>query len=154
MEIRFYDQACNSDLKFAVVAARMGNQWLLCRHQDRDTWEFPGGHREPDEDIYETARRELWEETGITDCQLEPVAAYGIFQEGEEPSFGALFFAEVRELGERPSGFEIAENRCMDCIPENMTYPEIQPTLLEQVLTWLEEGNFRSEEEDLMEFIF
>ena len=46
MEIRFYDQALDSDLKFAVVAARVGSQWLLCRHQDRTTWEFPGGHRE------------------------------------------------------------------------------------------------------------
>ena len=154
MEIRFYDQALDSDLKFAVVAARVGSQWLLCRHQDRTTWEFPGGHRETGESIHDTARRELWEETGITDCQLEPVAAYGLFQEGEEPSFGALFFAEVRELGARPAGFEIAENRCMDSLPTEMTYPEIQPALMEQIQAWLAGGNFRSEEEDLMELIF
>ena len=154
MEIRFYDQALDSDLKFAVVAARVGSRWLLCRHQDRSTWEFPGGHRETGEDIYSAALRELWEETGVTECQLEPVAAYGLFQEGEEPSFGALFFAEVRELGERPSGFEIAENRCMDGLPEEMTYPEIQPALMGQVQAWLAVGGFRSEEEDLMELLF
>ena len=154
MEIRFYDQALDSDLKFAVVAARVGSRWLLCRHQDRSTWEFPGGHRETGEDIYSAALRELWEETGVTECQLEPVAAYGLFQEGEEPSFGALFFAEVRELGERPSGFEIAEDRCVGGLPEEMTDPEIQPALMGQVQAWLAGGGFRSEEEDLMELLF
>ena len=96
----------------------------------------------------------MYKRQGITDCQLEPVAAYGLFQEGEEPSFGALFFAEVRELGARPAGFEIAENRCMDSLPTEMTYPEIQPALMEQIQAWLAGGNFRSEEEDLMELIF
>ena len=154
MEIRFYDQALDRDLSIVVVAARMGEEWLLCRHRERSTWEFPGGHREPGEDVYETARRELWEETGVTDCQLEPVTAYGLFQEGEAPIFGALFFAQIREKGPRPEGFEIGEDRCMGELPEELTYPEIQPALMEQVQGWLEEGNFRSEEEDLMELLF
>jgi len=37
---------------------------VFCKHKDRDTFEFPGGHREKDEKIEETAKRELWEETG------------------------------------------------------------------------------------------
>lgn len=153
MEIRFFDEALDRDLKVAVIAARVGEQWLLCRHRERDTWEFPGGHREAGEDIYDTARRELWEETGVTDCQLEPVAAYGVFQEGEDPSYGALFFAQVRELGERPLESEIVENRRMSALPEGLTYPEIQPALLEQVTAWLAEGNFRSEEDNLFELL-
>ena len=95
MKIKFYDQALDSDLTYAVVCARAGEKWLLCRHRERQSWELPGGHREPGEDIHETAARELREETGVTECQMEPVAAYGVFREGEDPSFGALFFADV-----------------------------------------------------------
>ena len=38
MEIRFYDQALDSDLKVAVVAARPDGKWLLRRHRERATW--------------------------------------------------------------------------------------------------------------------
>ena len=43
MEIRFYDQALDSDLKRVVVCARAGEKWLLCRRGDRQTH-----HREAD----------------------------------------------------------------------------------------------------------
>lgn len=151
MKLRFYDEALDSDLKFAVIAARVGDQWLMCRHRERDTWELPGGRREPGEDIHTTARRELWEETGAADFQLEAVSAYGVFQDGEEPFYGALFFAEVGELGPLPAGSEIGETRLVAGLPEAMTYPELQPGLLEQVRMWLAEGNFHPEEEDIFD---
>ncbi|HIV24166.1 MAG TPA: NUDIX domain-containing protein, partial [Candidatus Merdiplasma excrementigallinarum] len=72
-KICFYDKAEDALLKFAVIIARMEGKWVLCRHKDRNTWEFPGGHREEGESILETARRELYEETGATDFQIEPV---------------------------------------------------------------------------------
>ena len=62
--VRFHEHADDSLLRFAVICARYQNQWLLVRHRERRTWECPGGHREPGEDIDATARRELWEETG------------------------------------------------------------------------------------------
>ena len=52
-------------LKYAVIMAEEDGRWLICRHKERTTWEIPGGHREADERIEETARRELYEETGI-----------------------------------------------------------------------------------------
>ena len=52
--------------------------------------------------------------------------------------------AEVR-------GSEIAENRLMEGLPEHMTYPDIQPVLLQRVQQWLEEGNYRPLLEDLFE---
>ena len=73
VEVKFFDQALDSDLTFAVIAARYEDRWLLCRHRDRQTWEMPGGHREPGESIYQTAQRELLEETGVAECQLEAV---------------------------------------------------------------------------------
>ena len=101
MEIRFYDQALDSDLKVAVVAARADGKWLLCRHRERATWEFPGGHRETGEDVHETARRELWEETGAQKYELFPVSLYSVTGQGVE-TFGMLYFAQVQELGPLP----------------------------------------------------
>lgn len=151
-QVRFFDQARNEDLKFAVIAARMDGKWLLCRHKERATWEFPGGHREEGENIHDTARRELWEETGAHDFQLEPVSAYAVDTDGET-SYGALFFAQVRELGERPAQFEIGENRLFDALPGELTYPEIIPALMDYIQRWLEEDNFRDEIDDIFELM-
>ncbi|MFR7445451.1 MAG: NUDIX domain-containing protein [Sellimonas intestinalis] len=43
-----------------------------------ETYEVPGGHREAGETIDETARRELYEETGATDFDLFPVCVYSV----------------------------------------------------------------------------
>ena len=66
VEVRFYDKEKVDDalLKFAVIIARSNGKWVFCKHKDRSTYEIPGGHREPGEAIIETARRELYEETG------------------------------------------------------------------------------------------
>ena len=154
VEVKFFDQALDSDLTFAVIAARYEDRWLLCRHRDRQTWEMPGGHREPGESIYQTAQRELLEETGVAECQLEAVSAYGVYTEDGQRTYGGLFFAEGEELGRRPEGSEIAENRLMEGLPEHMTYPDIQPVLLQRVQQWLEEGNYRPLLEDLFEQLY
>ena len=101
-KICFYDKAEDALLKFAVIIARMEGKWVLCRHKDRNTWEFPGGHREEGESILETARRELYEETGATDFQIEPVGIYSV--EGDYPinrefggkTYGMLYCAQIR----------------------------------------------------------
>ena len=42
---------------------------MFCKHRDRDTHEVPGGHREDGEEILETVKRELKEETGAAVLQ-------------------------------------------------------------------------------------
>lgn len=64
MKVNFYDSINDSMLKFAVIIARHNGKWVFCKHKERNTWEAPGGHREDGEDILETAKRELYEETG------------------------------------------------------------------------------------------
>ena len=127
--VRFSQSAADELLRFAVIVARMDGQWLFCRHQARDTYECPGGHREPNETIEQTARRELYEETGATDYTLAPVCVYSVTKNGVE-TFGMLYRAEVRALGELPADFEMAEVRRFDALPSSWTYPEIQPLLL------------------------
>ena len=154
MEIRFYDQALDRDLTAAVVAARAGEDWILCRRRGQEGWALPAAPRREGESIYDTALRALWEGAGVTDCQLEPVTAYGLFQEGEAQGFGGLFFAEIRTLEEGPKSPEVEALRRADRLPEELAEPELHPALMEQVQSWLAAGNFRAEEDDLMELLF
>ncbi len=64
MQVRFYETAADEKLRFAVIIAHSGPDLFFCRHKDRNTYEIPGGHREPGERIEACARRELEEETG------------------------------------------------------------------------------------------
>lgn len=75
--------------------ARFNGRWIFAKHKERSTWEIPGGRREPDEPITETARRELYEETGAADFMLTPVRIYGVHRGEERESFGGLFLGRV-----------------------------------------------------------
>ncbi|MCI9059390.1 MAG: NUDIX domain-containing protein, partial [Lachnospiraceae bacterium] len=48
------------------IFAKTQNKYVFCKHRDRDSWEVPGGHRENGENIMDTAKRELYEETGVS----------------------------------------------------------------------------------------
>jgi 8-oxo-dGTP diphosphatase len=137
----------NDQLKFAVIAARYRGQWIFCRHKLRDTYEIPGGHREPGEDINDTARRELQEETGAADFALAPVCVYSVTRDGVK-TYGKLFFAEVNALGELPKEMEIKEIIVADNLPEKLTYPAIQPYLFERVREGLADRADRAERAD------
>ncbi len=57
---------------FGVVPVRRWNgdwEFFLVQHH-LGHWSFPKGHQEPGENGEQTARRELAEETGITDVEL------------------------------------------------------------------------------------
>ena len=129
--VTFYPAGHISDsrLVYAVIAARYEDQWVFCRHKDRQTWEIPGGHRETGECIEEAAARELWEETGAIEAKITPVC---IYQVNQEERCGMLFFARIKELGQLPVESEIRECRLFHSLPENLTYPGIQPQLFEK----------------------
>ena len=46
-EVRFYLEADDRLLKFAVIVARYQGQWVFCKHRKRNTYEGAGGHRDP-----------------------------------------------------------------------------------------------------------
>lgn len=122
---------------FAVIAAKYQGKWVFCKHKERDTLEFPGGHWEKGERIEETARRELYEETGAREYTLTPVADYGVRREGEaEISWGRFFFAEITAFGDLPE-YEIEKIVITEELPEAWTYPQIQPRLFKRLNEWL-----------------
>ncbi len=134
MEVKFYDSVDDSLLKFAVIISKHNGKWVLCKHKERSTYEVPGGHREKGEDIFETAKRELYEETGATDFEIKPVCVYSVTApdnfDGQE-TFGMLYFADIKEF-EIELHSEIEKIEFFDELPTNWTYPLIQPKLLKE----------------------
>ena len=103
LEVKFYDTVDDSLLKFAVIISQSNGKWVFCKHKERDTYEAPGGHREAGEDILETAKRELQEETGAIRFDINPICVYSVtgknsVNETGEETFGLLCFAEIREF--------------------------------------------------------
>lgn len=133
-------------VKYSVIAARFQGKWVYCKHRERDTLEIPGGHREKGETPEQAARRELYEETGAERFSLAPVCAYSVReQRGAETSetFGMLYFAEIDRLGPMPD-FEMERVELCGGLPERLTYPLIQPKLLERVKLFLSERRKQS----------
>ena len=138
LEVKFYDSIDDSLLKFAVIISQSNGKWVFCKHKERDTFEVPGGHREAGENILETAKRELQEETGAIKFDIKPVCVYSVIGKtrvndtGEE-SFGGLYFAEISEFAKELHS-EMEKVVLMDELPDNWTYPLIQPKLIEKYL--------------------
>lgn len=134
-EIKFYESVDDELLKFAVIIAKSRDKYVFCKHKVRDTWEVPGGHREPGESILDAARRELYEETGALEFEIEPVCVYSVtapdnFNNGRE-SFGMLYFADITDF-ETELHSEIEKIMLTSELPERWTYPNIQPALIKE----------------------
>ena len=142
MEVKFYEQAPDHQLKFAVIIAKAHGKWVFCRHRQRDTYELPGGHREAEESILDAATRELQEETGALDFSLVPVCAYSVVGKNQvnpsgEEAFGMLYASEAGLGGAEIIKFarEIEQVLFLDELPRDLkpwTYPMIQPKLVEE----------------------
>ena len=134
-EVRFYDTVEDEKLRFAVIVAKTNNQYVFCKHKQRSTLEIPGGHREPGEDILTTAKRELYEETGATEFTLTPVCVYSVTApnnfDGQE-TFGMIYTADITQF-ESELHSEIEKIVITDTLPDNWTYPEIQPKMLREI---------------------
>ena len=132
--VKFYDTVEDELLKFAVIISKSNGKWVFCKHKERNTFEFPGGHRENKEDIFDTAKRELYEETGATEFTIKPICVYSVTTDknfnGKE-TFGMLYYADIKHF-ETELHSEIEKIILTDTLVEAWTYPEIQPKLLQK----------------------
>lgn len=138
LEVKFYDSVADELLKFAVIISRYDGKWVFCKHKERDTYEAPGGHREEGEAIFDTAKRELQEETGAVKFSVEPVCVYSVTGKNRgndtgEETFGLLCYADIEEFSGTLDS-EIEKVVLLEELPDNWTYPLIQPKLIAKVV--------------------
>ncbi|MFJ7406853.1 MULTISPECIES: NUDIX domain-containing protein [unclassified Lysinibacillus] len=138
MSIQFYDLGTvnENDLKFAVISAIYKGKWLYVRQKERVSWEIPGGHKETGEIIIETAKRELFEETGCEAVDIVSVCDYSM-DDSVNKIFGRLYLAKIKKIGQLPVS-EICEVKLFDTLPKNLTYSEIQPKLFKKTLAFMQ----------------
>lgn len=83
-----------------VIVFDKDNRILLIRrkgHPFIGRYAFPGGFAEENENIEQSARRELLEETGVTDADVVPVGLYS--EPGRDPRgwvVSQLFYAQLK----------------------------------------------------------
>ena len=138
LEVKFYDAVNDELLKFAVIISRSNGKWVFSKHKARDTYDVPGGHRAAGENILETAKRELQEETGAVEFDIKPICVYSVTGKNRvndtgDETFGLLCFAEITEFAKELHS-DMEKVVLMDELPKNWTYPLIQPQLIEKYL--------------------
>ncbi|MDO5399831.1 MAG: NUDIX domain-containing protein [Eubacteriales bacterium] len=129
MTSQIYPVGTLKQYKYVVTLSEYNGKILLSRHKARTTWETQGGHVEPGETPLEAAKRELFEESGAVDYDIQPLCDYWAGDETGGAN-GMVFHAVIRALGPMPES-EMAEVRCFDELPENLSYPAITPVLFQ-----------------------
>jgi len=107
------------DFTSVLVLACFEGKWLMVKNKNRN-WEFPGGHREPNETPEQTARREAHEEAGALIHQVQLVGHYRL------PSGHTTLIAKcaVERLIDLPAGFETLERKLVDSLPKDLSFKD------------------------------
>jgi len=95
-----------------VCLTYRGERPLLVRHRRRG-WEFPGGHSEPGESLWQTARREALEEAGASLFE-QTLIGYYVLSSGHVT---VVTHAQVETLAPLTGEFETVEARVFDRLP-------------------------------------
>lgn len=117
-----YFLGCLDNIEFVVIFTKYQDKWVYCWHRKRESYEHPGGHVETGETPMQAAKRELYEETGITDCEIIPLWDYEqLWDDGISKNNGRVYVALANSLGKLPES-EMDKIELFDSVPENYTY--------------------------------
>lgn len=133
MKIEFYDKNIIEDKKllYSIIVSKYKGKWVFVKDKERQRWEVPAGTREKGEEIIETAKRELYEETGAIKYKLNYILDYSL-ELNNVITHAGLFFAEIEELEDLPN-YEIEEIKFQNEIPLDLINNNIQFTLFNKV---------------------
>ncbi len=129
LEVKLYDLGYCKEREYTrvVCVCKYKDKYVFSYNKKRCGWEIPGGHIEEGETWRETAKREMYEETGATKIKVTPVCVYKI------STFGILCFCEILEMEELPKEYEMERIMLSDKLPLNLTYPDTYKLYFETV---------------------
>lgn len=120
----------------SVIVVNKSGELLLQRRRDNGCWGYPGGGAEIDEVVEEAARRELFEETGLTANTLELFGVFSgpdlhyIYPNGDEVSIIDIVYICRDWTGSlKPDFSEVGDLRffASDNLPDNISPPVVKP---------------------------
>ena len=124
MRCKTYEINTLKNYKYVVILSESHGKIILSRHKERTTWETP----------LEAAKRELFEESGAVDFDIEPICDYRAWDEDTlHGANGVVFHAVIRRFSDIPES-EMAEQKAFASLPDNLTYPAITPVLFQFLL--------------------
>lgn len=142
-EVLFSAYLGKNKLKYVVVVAECDGNLVFCKHNQRESYDIPGGHIEPGESAKDAAIRELYEETGIKDIfSISDVGTYYAhhLENNDNGAYGEIFFVRARKMPDNPPcDFEMKETKLFSLstdkntfinYPTLMTHPGIYPIVL------------------------
>ena len=122
-----------SEYTRVVCVSEYKGKFVFSYNKKRKGWEIPGGHVEEGETWEEAAQREMYEETGATKIEIEPVCVYKI------NSFALLCFCEIIEMEEISKEYEMEKVMLCDNLPQNLTFPEAHTLYFDIVKRYIEQ---------------
>lgn len=135
LQCKLYPLNTLQNYEFVVICSFYQGKWILSKHKKRNTWETQGGHIERGETPLEAAKRELFEESGVSDADLFAICDY-LGYDSRGSANGVVFLAVVHELGELPES-EMQKIGCFDVIPNELTYPDVSPVFYREAEKFL-----------------